>query len=120
MYTRANTQTHTHTHRLIPSVSHPQLTLMPEQTVLPLVDKSNEQDTTHGVSFQHPEIIANADLVTQRLSEPYYWRLPKQFQGSMVSVGKKPTAISFTDSMPSTTTTYSIDTPTELELGCVQ
>ncbi|XP_048106035.1 laminin subunit alpha-2 isoform X4 [Alosa alosa] len=73
------------------------LTLMPEQTVLPLVDKSNQQDTTHGVSFQHPEILANADLVTQRLSEPYYWRLPKQFQGSMITAygGKLKYAIYF-------------------------
>ncbi|XP_063079841.1 laminin subunit alpha-2 [Engraulis encrasicolus] len=73
------------------------LTLMPEQTVLPLVDRSNQQDTTHGVSFQHPEIIANADLVKQRLTEPYYWRMPKQFKGSMITAygGKLKYAIYF-------------------------
>uniref|UniRef100_A0AAR2JGC3 Basement membrane-specific heparan sulfate proteoglycan core protein n=1 Tax=Pygocentrus nattereri TaxID=42514 RepID=A0AAR2JGC3_PYGNA len=61
------------------------LTLMPEQTVLPLVDRNNVKETTFGVTFQHPEIIANADLVRQKLTEPYYWRLPKQFRGSMIT-----------------------------------
>uniref|UniRef100_A0A672R5X5 Laminin, alpha 2 n=1 Tax=Sinocyclocheilus grahami TaxID=75366 RepID=A0A672R5X5_SINGR len=61
------------------------LTLMPEQTVLPLVDKSSRQEITVGVSFQHPDIIANADVVQQHLSEPYYWRLPKQFKRSMIT-----------------------------------
>lgn len=61
-----------------------QLSLKPEQTKLPLVDNDNQQETTRGVTFQHPEIIANADLVTQKLTEPYYWRLPEQFQASMV------------------------------------
>uniref|UniRef100_A0A671SZR7 Basement membrane-specific heparan sulfate proteoglycan core protein n=1 Tax=Sinocyclocheilus anshuiensis TaxID=1608454 RepID=A0A671SZR7_9TELE len=61
------------------------LTLMPEQTVLPLVDKSSRQEITVGVSFQHPDIIANADVVQQHLSEPYYWRLSKQFKRSMIT-----------------------------------
>ncbi|XP_068198951.1 laminin subunit alpha-2 isoform X1 [Antennarius striatus] len=61
------------------------LTLKPEQTVLPLVDKSNTVETRRGVTFQHPEILANADLVTSTLSEPYYWRLPEQFRGSMIT-----------------------------------
>lgn len=61
-----------------------QLSLMPEQTVLPLVDRSSGQEITAGVTFQHPDIIANADVIQQHLSEPYYWKLPKQFRGSMV------------------------------------
>lgn len=61
-----------------------QLTLKPEQTVLPLVDKSNTVETRRGVTFQHPEILANADLVASTLTEPYYWKLPEQFSGSMV------------------------------------
>ncbi|XP_076612601.1 laminin subunit alpha-2 [Chaetodon auriga] len=61
------------------------LTLKPEQTVLPLVDKSNTVETRRGVSFQHPEILAHTDLVTSTLSEPYYWRLPEQFRGSMIT-----------------------------------
>ncbi|XP_057678966.1 laminin subunit alpha-2 isoform X4 [Corythoichthys intestinalis] len=61
------------------------LTLRPEQTVLPLVDKSSIIETTTGVSFQHPEILAHSELVTQVLSEPYYWKLPQQFRGSMIT-----------------------------------
>uniref|UniRef100_A0A8C4I5M9 Basement membrane-specific heparan sulfate proteoglycan core protein n=1 Tax=Dicentrarchus labrax TaxID=13489 RepID=A0A8C4I5M9_DICLA len=61
------------------------LTLKPEQTVLPLVDKSNTVETRRGVSFQHPEILAHAELVTSILSEPYYWQLPEQFKGSMIT-----------------------------------
>uniref|UniRef100_A0A8C9W1A7 Basement membrane-specific heparan sulfate proteoglycan core protein n=1 Tax=Scleropages formosus TaxID=113540 RepID=A0A8C9W1A7_SCLFO len=61
------------------------LTLKPEQTVLPLVDRDGRLRTTQGVSFQHPEIVAHADLVARELSEPFYWRLPEQFQGSMIT-----------------------------------
>uniref|UniRef100_UPI003AAF5012 laminin subunit alpha-2 n=1 Tax=Centroberyx gerrardi TaxID=166262 RepID=UPI003AAF5012 len=61
------------------------LALKPEQTVLPLVDKSNVAETRRGVSFQHPEILAHAELVTSALTEPYYWRLPEQFRGSMIT-----------------------------------
>ncbi|CDQ57479.1 unnamed protein product [Oncorhynchus mykiss] len=73
------------------------LSLKPEQTKLPLVDKANLQETTSGVTFQHPEIIANADLVTQKLNELYYWRLPEQFHGSMITAygGKLKYAIYF-------------------------
>lgn len=52
--------------------------------MLPLVDKSNAVETRTGVSFQHPEIIVHAELITSTLSEPYYWKLPEQFKGSMV------------------------------------
>ncbi|XP_028295898.1 laminin subunit alpha-2 isoform X3 [Gouania willdenowi] len=61
------------------------LTLKPEQTVLPLVDKSNTEETRRGVSFQHPEILAHSELVSSTLSEPYYWKLPEQFRGSMIT-----------------------------------
>nr|XP_057947713.1 laminin subunit alpha-2 isoform X3 [Doryrhamphus excisus] len=61
------------------------LTLRPEQTVLPLVDKSNIVETRTGVTFQHPEILAHSELVTTVLSEPYYWKLPQQFRGSMIT-----------------------------------
>ncbi|XP_061668188.1 laminin subunit alpha-2 [Syngnathoides biaculeatus] len=61
------------------------LTLKPEQTVLPLVDKNSIVETRTGVSFKHPEILAHADLVTTVLSEPYYWKLPQQFRGSMIT-----------------------------------
>uniref|UniRef100_A0A8B9LLR2 Basement membrane-specific heparan sulfate proteoglycan core protein n=1 Tax=Astyanax mexicanus TaxID=7994 RepID=A0A8B9LLR2_ASTMX len=55
------------------------------RTVLPLVDRTNVKETTVGMTFQHPEIIANADLVRQEITEPFYWRLPKQFRGSMIT-----------------------------------
>ncbi|XP_037606029.1 laminin subunit alpha-2 isoform X8 [Sebastes umbrosus] len=61
------------------------LALKPEQTVLPLVDKSNTVETRRGVSFQHPEILAHTELVSSTLSEPYYWKLPEQFRGSMIT-----------------------------------
>ncbi|XP_077409138.1 laminin subunit alpha-2 isoform X2 [Vanacampus margaritifer] len=61
------------------------LTLRPEQTVLPLVDKNSIVETQTGVSFQHPEILAHSELVTTVLSEPYYWKLPQQFRGSMIT-----------------------------------
>ncbi|KAF6732239.1 Laminin subunit alpha-2, partial [Oryzias melastigma] len=61
------------------------LTLKPEQTELPLVDKFNAVKTRSGVSFQHPEIIARAEQVQATLSEPFYWLLPEQFTGSMIT-----------------------------------
>ncbi|XP_077077233.1 laminin subunit alpha-2 isoform X13 [Siphateles boraxobius] len=61
------------------------LTLVPEQTVLPLVDEWNGQESSAGVSFQHPDIIASAEVIQQHLREPYYWRLPKQFKRSMIT-----------------------------------
>uniref|UniRef100_H3DG70 Laminin subunit alpha 2 n=1 Tax=Tetraodon nigroviridis TaxID=99883 RepID=H3DG70_TETNG len=61
------------------------LTLKPDQTVLPLVDRSNTVETRRGVSFQHPEILVHADLVEPALTEPYYWKLPGQFRGSMIT-----------------------------------
>ncbi|XP_069463573.1 laminin subunit alpha-2 isoform X3 [Ambystoma mexicanum] len=58
------------------------LTLKPEQMVLPLVDFTHHHRTTKGVTFQHPEIVANIDIVLQDLqSEPFYWKLPEQFEG---------------------------------------
>lgn len=57
--------------------------------MLTLVDKSNTVETRRGVSFQHPEILAHAELVTDSVSEPYYWKLPEQFKGSMVKTGQR-------------------------------
>ncbi|XP_056422497.1 laminin subunit alpha-2 isoform X2 [Hyla sarda] len=56
--------------------------LKPDQTVLELTDFTLQQRTTKGVFFQHPEIIALIDQVKQDLfSEPFYWKLPEQFEG---------------------------------------
>ncbi|CAN9507937.1 unnamed protein product [Ophioblennius macclurei] len=68
-----------------PGLIRMRLLLKPEQTTLPLVDKSNTVETRIGVSFQHPEILAHAELVTSALTEPYYWKLPEQFRGSMIT-----------------------------------
>uniref|UniRef100_A0A6Q2XIM3 Basement membrane-specific heparan sulfate proteoglycan core protein n=1 Tax=Esox lucius TaxID=8010 RepID=A0A6Q2XIM3_ESOLU len=67
------------------------------QTKLPLVDQDNQRETTRGVTFQHPEIVVKAELVNQMLTEPYYWRLPEQFTGSMITAygGKLKYAIYF-------------------------
>lgn len=56
--------------------------------MLPLVDRSNTVESRRGVSFQHPEILVHADLVDPALTEPYYWKLPGQFKGSMVGWAK--------------------------------
>ncbi|XP_073483348.1 laminin subunit alpha-2 isoform X3 [Aquarana catesbeiana] len=58
------------------------LSLKPDQTVLELTDFTLQHRTTKGVFFQHPEIIAFIDQVKQDLrSEPFYWKLPQQFEG---------------------------------------
>ncbi|KAK7907204.1 hypothetical protein WMY93_015816 [Mugilogobius chulae] len=75
----------THSCTEAPGLIRMWLTLRQEQTVLPLVDKSNTLETRTGVSFQHPEILAHSDLVSSALSEPYYWKLPEQFRGSMIT-----------------------------------
>ncbi|KAG8444246.1 hypothetical protein GDO86_009434 [Hymenochirus boettgeri] len=74
------------------------LTLKPEQTVLPLVDLTQQHRTTKGVSYQHPEIVANIEQVKEDLrSEPFYWRLPQQFEGRKLTAygGKLKYAIFF-------------------------
>ncbi|KAM4771006.1 laminin subunit alpha-2 [Rhinophrynus dorsalis] len=74
------------------------LTLKPDQTVLPLVDFTQQHRTTKGVTFQHPEIIANIDQVKQDLHyEPFYWKLPQQFEGRKLTAygGKLKYAIYF-------------------------
>ncbi|ETE64643.1 Laminin subunit alpha-2, partial [Ophiophagus hannah] len=74
------------------------LTLKPDQVVLPLVDENVQHQTTKGIIYQYPETIANIDLVMQDLhSEPFYWRLPEQFEGKklMAYGGKLKYAIFF-------------------------
>ncbi|XP_072852967.2 laminin subunit alpha-2 [Pogona vitticeps] len=74
------------------------LTLKPDQVILPLVDENVHHQTVHGIVYQYPETIANMDLVMQELhSEPFYWRLPKQFEGQKLTAygGKLKYAIFF-------------------------
>ncbi|XP_077145501.1 laminin subunit alpha-2 isoform X2 [Ranitomeya variabilis] len=56
--------------------------LKPDQTVIELTDFTLQRRTTKGVFFHHPDIIAHIDQVKQDLhSEPFYWKLPEQFEG---------------------------------------
>ncbi|XP_006029235.2 laminin subunit alpha-2 [Alligator sinensis] len=74
------------------------VTLKTEQMVLPLVDENLQQTTVKGVAYQHPEIVANIELVMQDLhSEPVYWKLPEQFEGKKLTAygGKLKYAIYF-------------------------
>ncbi|OCT80167.1 hypothetical protein XELAEV_18026982mg [Xenopus laevis] len=74
------------------------LTLKPDQTVLPLVDLTQQHRTTKGVTYQHPEIVAMIDQVKEDLhAEPFYWRLPPQFEGRKLTAygGKLKYAIYF-------------------------
>ncbi|XP_055492345.1 laminin subunit alpha-2 [Leucoraja erinacea] len=74
------------------------LTLKPDQIVLEIVNKLNDRTTTDGVFHQHPEIVANVATVIQHLLyEPFYWKLPEQFEGEKLSAygGKLRYAIYF-------------------------
>ncbi|XP_072412131.1 laminin subunit alpha-2 isoform X1 [Chiloscyllium punctatum] len=74
------------------------LMLNPDQTVLKIVNKFNDRETTDGVFHQHPEIVANVDVVIKHLLyEPFYWRLPEQFEGEKLKAygGKLRYAIYF-------------------------
>ena len=49
------------------------------------MDEALQHTTTKGIIFQHPEIVAHMDLVRQELRlEPFYWKLPEQFEGKKV------------------------------------
>uniref|UniRef100_A0ACB8GCJ6 Laminin subunit alpha-2 n=1 Tax=Sphaerodactylus townsendi TaxID=933632 RepID=A0ACB8GCJ6_9SAUR len=62
------------------------LTLKPDQVILPLVDENVQHRTIQGIEYQHPETVADVELVMKELhSEPYYWRLPGQFEGRKFS-----------------------------------
>ncbi|XP_059501382.1 laminin subunit alpha-2 isoform X2 [Stegostoma tigrinum] len=74
------------------------LMLNPDQTILKIVNKLNNRETTDGVFHQHPEIVANVDVVIKHLLyEPFYWKLPEQFEGEKLKAygGKLRYAIYF-------------------------
>ncbi|KAM3839038.1 laminin subunit alpha-1 [Vipera latastei] len=61
------------------------VTLTPEQEILSVVSLSNFTGTSEGVFFQFPDIVINAATVRQHLdTEPFYWKLPDQFQGNQL------------------------------------
>ncbi|XP_004635889.1 laminin subunit alpha-1 [Octodon degus] len=61
------------------------VTLGPHQPLLRVVSQSNVSGTTEGVYQQAPDILLDAAAVRQRVrTEPFYWRLPEQFQGDQL------------------------------------
>ncbi|XP_069476798.1 laminin subunit alpha-1 isoform X2 [Ambystoma mexicanum] len=56
--------------------------LIPNNTVLRVVTQDNLTGTSEGVFVQSSEMVLDAATVLQHLqAEPFYWRLPAQFQG---------------------------------------
>ncbi|EGW05376.1 Laminin subunit alpha-1 [Cricetulus griseus] len=61
------------------------ITLASDQPLLPVVSQSNLKGTVEGVHFQAPDTLLDAEAVRQHVhGEPFYWRLPKQFEGDQV------------------------------------
>lgn len=66
---------------------HDQVTLSAHQPLLRVVSQSNVTGTTEGVYHQVPDVLLDAATVRQHVhTEPFYWRLPEQFQGDQVRV----------------------------------
>ncbi|XP_051046860.1 laminin subunit alpha-1 [Phodopus roborovskii] len=62
-----------------------QVTLASDQPLLPVVSQSNLKGTVEGVHFQAPDTLLDAEAVRQHIhAEPFYWRLPKQFEGDQL------------------------------------
>ncbi|XP_058133366.1 laminin subunit alpha-1 isoform X2 [Dasypus novemcinctus] len=61
------------------------VTLASDGPLLRVVSQSDVWGTTLGVSHQAPDILLNARAVRQHgHTEPFYWRLPDQFQGDQL------------------------------------
>ncbi|XP_033010826.1 laminin subunit alpha-1 [Lacerta agilis] len=61
------------------------VTLSLQQTVLYVVSHSNLTGTSEGVFSQFPDILMDVKAVRQHLNtEPFYWKLPDQFQGDQL------------------------------------
>ncbi|CAK6447793.1 unnamed protein product [Pipistrellus nathusii] len=61
------------------------ITLGPDQPLLRVVSQSNLQGTTQGVYYQAPDVLLDAVTVRRHVhAEPFYWRLPEQFQGDQL------------------------------------
>lgn len=60
--------------------------LASNQLLLHVVSQSNLKGTVKGVHFQDPDTLLDAEAVRQHVhGEPFYWQLPKQFEGDQVS-----------------------------------
>ncbi|MBZ3888985.1 Laminin subunit alpha-1 [Sciurus carolinensis] len=61
------------------------VTLDSNQPLLRVVSQSNLRGTTEGVYYQAPDVLLDATTVRQHVhAEPFYWRLPAQFQGDQL------------------------------------
>ncbi|XP_032149235.1 laminin subunit alpha-1 [Sapajus apella] len=61
------------------------VTLSSDQPLLRVVSQSNLRGTTEGVYYQAPDFLLDATTVRQRVhAEPFYWRLPQQFQSDQL------------------------------------
>ncbi|KAL1287376.1 LAMA1 [Ovibos moschatus] len=61
------------------------VTLGSDQPLLRVVSQSNLKGTTEGVYYQAPDFLLDAVTVRQQVhAEPFYWRLPGQFQGDQL------------------------------------
>uniref|UniRef100_A0A8C5LLU5 Laminin subunit alpha-1 n=1 Tax=Jaculus jaculus TaxID=51337 RepID=A0A8C5LLU5_JACJA len=61
------------------------VTLASAQPVLRAVSLSNLKGTVEGVHFQAPDILLDAEAIQKHVQEePFYWRLPEQFQGDQL------------------------------------
>ncbi|DAA15893.1 TPA: laminin, alpha 1-like [Bos taurus] len=61
------------------------VTLGSDQPLLRVVSQSNLKGTTEGVYYQAPDVLLDAVTVRQQVhAEPFYWRLPGQFQGDQL------------------------------------
>ncbi|KAM9633189.1 laminin subunit alpha-1 [Trichechus inunguis] len=59
--------------------------LTSDQPLLPVVSQSDLGGTTEGVYYQAPDIVLDAGTVQKHVQEqPFYWRLPSQFQGDQL------------------------------------
>ncbi|KAB0405420.1 hypothetical protein E2I00_018925, partial [Balaenoptera physalus] len=67
------------------------VTLSSDQPLLRVVSQSNLKGTTEGVYYQAPDVLLDAVTVRQHVhTEPFYWRLPGQFQGDqLMAYGSK-------------------------------
>uniref|UniRef100_A0A8C8SN99 Laminin subunit alpha-1 n=1 Tax=Pelusios castaneus TaxID=367368 RepID=A0A8C8SN99_9SAUR len=61
------------------------ITLTPDQSILHVVSQSNLTGTIEGIFSQFSDVLLDATTVRQHLkTEPFYWRLPVQFQGDQL------------------------------------
>ncbi|XP_052049480.1 laminin subunit alpha-1 [Apodemus sylvaticus] len=85
------------------------ITLASDQPLLHVVSQSNLKGTIEGVHFQPPDTLLDAEAVRQHIyAEPFYWRLPKQFQGDQLLAygGKLQYSVAFYSTIGTGTSNY--------------